>query len=201
MSKGAPSEPRLDRDSTVNSGEMLRRAQGGDTRALSLLFRYHRSALTRWARGRLPRWARRVADTADLVQDVLLQTFRRIDRFEDRGQGALQAYLRQAVQNRIRDELRRIECRPTTELDEQVLEPVDPGSSPLDVALDAERTRRYKHALSTLEESEAMLIVARLEMGYTYEQLALISARPTPEAARKALRRAVLKLAERMSSE
>jgi RNA polymerase sigma factor (sigma-70 family) len=201
MLKGAPSEPTPDRESTVNSGDMLRRAQAGDTRALSALFRHHRGALIRWARGRLPRWARRVTDTADLVQDVLLHTFRRIDRFEDRGQGALQAYLRQAVQNRIRDELRRIERRPTSELDEQLVEPVDPALSPLDMALDAEQTRRYKRALSTLEEPERMLIVARLEMSYTYEQLALISERPGPEAARKALRRAVLKLAKRMSSD
>lgn len=201
MSKGAPPHSAPDRESTVNSGEMLRRAQAGDTRALSGLFRHHRSALTRWARGRLPRWARRVADTADLVQDVLLQTFRRIDRFEDRGQGALQGYLRQAVMNRIRDELRKIERRPTTDLDEQLLEPADPALSPLDAVLDAERTRRYKQALSTLGEAERMLIVARFEMGYTYEQLALISERPGPEAARKALRRAVLKLAKTMSND
>jgi RNA polymerase sigma-70 factor, ECF subfamily len=200
MSKGALRHPAPDRESTVNSGEMLRRAQAGDTRALSGLFRHHRGALIRWARGRLPRWARRIADTADLVQDVLLQTFRRIDRFEDRGQGALQGYLRQAVMNRIRDELRRIERRPTTDLDEQLLEPADPALSPLDVVLDAERTRRYKQALSTLGEAERMLIVARFEMGYTYEQLALISERPGPEAARKALRRAVLKLAKTMSN-
>jgi hypothetical protein len=46
-----------------------------------------------------------------------------------------------------------------------------------------------------------MLIVARFELGYTYEQLALISERPGPEAARKALRRAVLKLAKTMSND
>ena len=197
MPTEAPSQPPADgQASTATSRELLRRARAGDTRALSTLFRRQGDRLTRWARGRLPRWARRFADTADLVQDALMHTFRRIDRFDDRGSGALQAYLRQAVQNRLRDELRRIERRPTSELAD---DPPDPALSPLETTLDAERAERYKRALAALDESDRILIVGRLELDYTYEQLALISDRPTPEAARKALRRAVMKLAAGMS--
>lgn len=163
---------------------------------MSTLLRRQGTALTRWARGRLPRWARHVADTADLVQDALLNTLRRIDRFDDRGSGALQAYLRQAVQNRISDELRRIDRRPTAEIDDDF---ASDGLSPYDLALSGERALRYKQALASLDESDRILIVARFEMDYTYEQLALIGDRASPEAARKALRRAVLKLADRMS--
>jgi hypothetical protein len=43
-----------------------------------------------------------------------------------------------------------------------------------------------------------MLVVGRIELGFNYDQLALISGRATPEAARQAVRRAVKKLAERM---
>jgi RNA polymerase sigma-70 factor, ECF subfamily len=193
------SDPRLpSAKSSASSGELLERARAGDSRALSRLFKRQGAALARWARGRLPRWVRQVADTADLVQDALMQTFRRIDRFNDRGQGALQAYLRQAVQNRIRDELRRIARRPVIELTHDVQ---DDAESPLDGVLEAERAERYKQALATLTESDRMLIVGRLEMDYTYEQLALITGRASPEATRKALRRAVLKLAERMSDD
>ena len=49
-------------------------------------------------------------DAQDLVQETALQVFRRIEAFDVRRPGALQAYLRQAVLNRIRNELRR--CRP-----------------------------------------------------------------------------------------
>lgn len=198
MSPGSPSSPPADHQSRGSTRQLLRQARAGNTRALSALFRRQGDMLTRWARGRLPQWARRFADTADLVQDVLLQTFRRIDRFEDRGDGALQAYLRQAVMNRLRDELRRIERRPMSELPDDLR---DPALSPFDTTLDAQRAERYKQALTTLDEADRVLIVARLEMDYTYEQLALISDRPTPEAARKALRRAVMKLAARMSGE
>jgi RNA polymerase sigma-70 factor, ECF subfamily len=186
-------------DSPTESGELLERARGGDSRAMSKLIRRQGAALRRWAHGRLPRWARSVADTADLVQDVLMQTLRRIDRFDDRGRGALQAYLRQAVTNRIRDELRRIERRPSMDDPEDIPELPSRDPSPLESALDAERDQKYKAALATLTEEEQLLIVGRVEMGYSYEQLALISGRPTPEAARLGARRAVLKLAQRMS--
>jgi RNA polymerase sigma-70 factor (ECF subfamily) len=155
--------------------------------------------LRKWAHGRLPLWARQMSDTADLVQEALLQTFQRLDKFENRGKGALQAYLRQAVTNRIHDELRRVARRPVMELDESAANISDRGASPLDAALDAERDRKYKAALATLSDEERLLVVARVELGYNYEQLALVSNRSTSEAARLAVRRAVLKVAERMS--
>jgi RNA polymerase sigma-70 factor (ECF subfamily) len=139
-------------------------------------------------------------ETADIVQDVFMQTFRRIDRFEDRGRGALRAYLRQAVVNRINDEVRRVLRRPVTELDDQVFELAGNEPSPFDTALDAERDRQYKQGLSSLSEDERLLIVGRLELGYNYHQLALLTGRVTPDAARLAVRRAMLKLTERMSS-
>jgi RNA polymerase sigma-70 factor (ECF subfamily) len=68
---------------------LIERAKRGDQSALDKLFSRHYAPLRRWASGRLPRWARDVADTDDIVQEVLLQTFKRIDGFEARGSGAL----------------------------------------------------------------------------------------------------------------
>src|SRR5665647_2670737 len=96
-------------DSTLT---LLTRARAGDALALNDLFARYLPTLQRWATGRLPRWARDMAETQDLVQETLIQTFKKIDGFEHRGEGALQAYLRQAVMNRIRDELRRAGRRP-----------------------------------------------------------------------------------------
>jgi RNA polymerase sigma-70 factor (ECF subfamily) len=141
-----------------------------------------------------------LSDTADIVQDALLQTLRNIERFDDRGRGALQAYLRQAVTNRICDELRKVQRRPATE-EASVLDSVPHGDpSPLQWAADAERHRRYKEALATLTPEEQLLVAGRLELDYTYDQLALISGRATADAARVAVRRAILKLAKSMSS-
>src|SRR5262252_158238 len=89
-----------------SSDDLIVRAQQGDRSALSALFLRHMPILSRWAHGRLPQWARAFGDTADLVQDALLNTFRRLDRFDARGEKALQGYLRLAVQNRIIDLVR-----------------------------------------------------------------------------------------------
>jgi RNA polymerase sigma-70 factor (ECF subfamily) len=191
-------DPLASGDRTQPTAEIVARARAGDARAISALFLRQGDALRRWARGRLPRWARTINDTADVVQDALLKTFRSLDRFEDRGKGALQAYLRQAVVNRIRDEMRRVAARPADAVGDDMPELPDGEPTPFDRALDEEQARRYKRALATLAESERLLVVARLELGYNYEQLALISGRATAEAARLAVRRAVVKLAETM---
>ncbi len=184
---------------TISTAGLLDRARHGDERAVNTLFRRHGHWLRRWARGRLPQWARAIHDTADVVQDALLQTIRHIDRFEDRGKGALKAYLRQAVDNRIRDVMRSVGRRPVDALDDAALDLPSPDPSPFDAAASAERDRKYKAALGTLTDEDRQLVVGRLELGYNYDQLALISGRPTPEAARLAVRRAVIKLAEQMA--
>ena len=85
---------------------LLERARAGDRQALDDLFGRYVPLLRRWASGKLPQWARDLTDTHDLVQETLLQTFKKIDTFEYRGEGALQAYLRQVLVNRIRAEFR-----------------------------------------------------------------------------------------------
>jgi RNA polymerase sigma-70 factor (ECF subfamily) len=198
MAASRMADPLLPSDRTQPTGEIVARARRGDARAASLLFRRQGEALRRWARGRLPRWARTINDTADVVQDALLRTFRSLDRFEDRGKGALQAYLRQAVVNRIRDEMRRVAARPADAAGDDMPDRLDEEPTPFDRMLDEEQAARYKHALAMLTEGERLLVVGRLEIGYSYEQLALISDRATAEAARLAVRRAVVKLAEAM---
>ena len=138
------------------------------------------------------------APPVDVVQDVLLRTFKRIDSFEDRGKGALRGYLRRSVMNRIHDEMRKVIRRPTGELEERLFNLPGEQPGPFESAVDGERARHYKAALATLTDEERVLVVGRIELGFNYDQLALISGRSTPEAARQAVRRAVKKLAERM---
>lgn len=175
---------------------LLERARNGDQAALDALFAHFLPRLRRWASGRLPRAARHVADTHDLVQDVLLQTFRNIASLEGTTGAALQAYLRQAVLNRVRDELRRSKRRPDmTDIDGN---DVACEASPLEQMLGAEALDRYEDALATLRPDEREAIVGRLEMGYSYRELAAILDKPSPEAARKAAARAVARLVEEM---
>src|SRR3954465_3138916 len=101
--------------------DLLKRVQAGDSSALEALIPRYRPRLVRWATRRLPPYARDLTDTQDLVQDTLIHAFRRIGQIEIRGEGTLQAYLRQALLNAIRMEIRRVGSRPvTTELDSEV---------------------------------------------------------------------------------
>src|SRR5262245_21561337 len=180
-------------DSTT---ELLARAHQGDDKALECLFERHLAPLQRWASGRLPKWARDLADTDDLVQDTLLRTFKGIENFEPRGAGALQAYLRRAILNRIKDELRRKARRPDAiDLDDQQ---VDAGLSPLEQAIGREAIEGYERALSRLQPMEQEVIIGRVELGYTYEELARAMGKPTAEAARKTAERALMRLVEEM---
>jgi RNA polymerase sigma-70 factor, ECF subfamily len=191
---GASSELR----ESSSSLRLLRKARAGDRKALDQLFERLVGPLRRWARGRLPRWARDAADTGDLVQDALIHTLGRLDEFEPRRKKALQAYLRQAVRNRIRDEIRRIGRRPLAGAQEE-REPAD-ERSPLDAVMEKEDLARYRDSLGRLPPEDAELIVARVELGYSYEQIALMSGRRTADAARMAIRRSLLRLAEEMNA-
>jgi len=176
--------------------QLIQRVREGDKDSLERLIERHVAPLRRYVTGRLPRWARDLADTDDLVQDTLLRTFSKMDSFEVRGVGALQAYLRQAVMNRLRDELRRRGRAPAlVDVDDQHL--VGQGS-PLEEAIGAEAATRYVAALARLEPEEREAIIGRVEMEYSYADLADVLGKPTADAARKATRRALLRLAEEM---
>jgi RNA polymerase sigma factor (sigma-70 family) len=192
--RGKP--PPSDAESTF---QLLDRAHAGDTAALDVLFARYLKPLQRWASGRLPRWARSAADTHDLVQDTLLNTFRKIGSFEPRREGAFQAYLRQAVMNRIRDQLRRAGTRPATATFDETEHAH--GTSPLDQAIGLETFERYEAALARLNEDDREAIIGRVELGNTYDELAANLGKPSADAARMAVARALVKLAEGMKRE
>jgi RNA polymerase sigma factor (sigma-70 family) len=135
-----------------------------------------------------------MADTDDLVQDAVINTLKRIDVFEYRGDAALQAYLREAVMNRIRNELR-WKSRHTSPETLDTAAP-DEGLSPLETLMGKQTVEAYDEALAALEPHEREAIVGRVELGLSYEALAEAMGRPSPDAARMAVGRALLKLAK-----
>jgi RNA polymerase sigma-70 factor (ECF subfamily) len=181
-------------DETV---ELVTRVRGGDQEALALLMARFLPRLRRWASGRMPIALRDLADTSDFVQDVLLQSFQKVEGLQVGREGGLQAYLRQAVLNRIRDEFRRSRRRPeTVELDETH---VDEGPSPLETAIGREGLDRYERALAALRPIDREAVIARLELGFTYGEVAGLLGKPSPNAARMAVERALVRLVEELS--
>jgi RNA polymerase sigma factor (sigma-70 family) len=185
----------------ASTTDLLRRAREGDAQALDDLFRRHLTPLRRWARGRLPRWTRDLRDTEDLVQETLAQTLRHINDFEPRHDGALQAYLRQALINRVRDEVRRVTRYPAAAGIDDGEEHADRSASPLDEAIGSEAVARYESALQRLRPEEREVIIARVELQQSYAQIAAAHGKASPDAARMAVTRALVRLAEEMDVE
>ena len=189
-----------DQSRRVNESEtfqILLRARAGDSDAVELLCARYLPRLHRWARGRLPRGARSAVDTGDIVQEVLVSVIKRLQVFEPRDEGAFQAYLRQALANRLVDEGRRTVTRPAAS-------PLDSawpsnGPSPLEIAIGREGMERYERALSKLKPEDQRAIVARCEWGMSHEEVAQAIDKPSANAARVAVHRALVRLAREMA--
>jgi RNA polymerase sigma-70 factor (ECF subfamily) len=191
LGNAAPSDP-----SATASLVLLERIRQGDSSALNRLMDRYLPRLSRWASGRLPQWARDLSDTGDIVQETLIRSVANLDHFEARGEGALQAYLRGAVMNRIRDEIRRRRRVPAM----STLASTIPGSgqSPLEQAIGEEVLAKYDAALERLDAETREAVIARVEMGCSYAEIAEALNKPSADAARMTVSRALVKLAKEM---
>lgn len=163
----ASSSADLTGDSTI---QVLERAKRGDRSAARILLERALPPLRRWTRGRLPVYARAGTDTEDVVQDAILGTLKRVERFEHRTVGALQAYLREAVVNRIRDLIRGsrrrgVSVEPAEDLHDNL-------PSPLEQAIMRERLDEFLAALQRLRPADRQAIVWRVELGYSIDDIA-----------------------------
>ena len=187
-------DPLLSDEPTI---ELVVRAQAGDRLAVEALLQRCLPQLKRWAHGKLPASARGSLDTGDFVQEAALHAIQRLDVFEPRHVGAMQAYLRMSVINRIRDEIRRVGRHPApVELPED--HPAD-GTSPLEAALQSESYERYRAALGQLRARDRKMVVARVEAQWDMVEIAQQFGLRTVDAARMAVTRALKKLSANMS--
>jgi RNA polymerase sigma-70 factor (ECF subfamily) len=180
------------------SAQLLERVRAGEGWALELLFRRYAAPLRRWAHGRLPSWARGAVDTDDIVQDSLLGSLRAVQGIEAARSGAFHCYLRQAVRNRLRDELRRAARSPARDTLPSDAMAEDAGG--LAEVIGREALAAYEQALASLAAEEREAVVARLELGLGYAEIADALGKPSPDAARMAVKRAVARLAEAMAA-
>ena len=184
-------EPRV--DSTFS---LVLRAHTGDRSALDELCARYLPRLRRWAHGRLPAWTRQAIDTEDLVQDTLVQVAGRIDVFEPRHEGAFQGYLRQALLNRIRDEVRRASGKSAETIK---TDKPSPDPSPLEQAIGSELLERYEAALARVKPEDREAIIARVELGLSWSEVAEALDKNSSESAQMTVKRALVRLAREMS--
>jgi len=192
----AMTEPKVD-SSVESSVELLLRAQAGDNDALNGLLERYLPRLQRWARRRLPWGLRTMLETADLVQDAVINTLPHLGGLEIRSERAFEFYLKRAIKNRIIDLQKRNRRRP--QRTEVPLEVVAAAASPEEAALRADENERYRRGLARLKETERQAIVLRVERGLSYEEVAIKLGKRSPDAARMTVSRAIVRLADIMA--
>ena len=177
---------------------LVTRARSGDELALEELCVRYLPRLRRWAHGRLPGWARGALDTHDLAQDTLSHVVQRLATFKPQHDASFQAYLRQALMNRVRDAIRQAQRRPPGD-------PLDTGQpsaspSPLEEAIGQQALERYEAALQRLKPADREAIICNgSKWDCRYEEAAAALGKSTSAAAHMAVSRALVRLAQEMS--
>lgn len=188
--------PGTDQNQTV---ELFRLAHAGDRDAMNRLFERLAPPLQRWASGRMPAWARSMVSTVDLVQEALLSTFKVIESAGTSDHIAIHAYVRTSLKNRMIDELRKVQRRPVLQEINQTFDGESP--SPLEEVIGGQALERYEKALAGMDENSRDAIIARVELGLAYEDIAKITGKNSADAARMNVSRALVRLAKAMGDD
>ncbi|HUY34727.1 MAG TPA: RNA polymerase sigma factor [Pirellulales bacterium] len=189
---------------------LIEQIQQGDRAALESLCERYQARVLAAVRIRLGKKLRRKTESCDLVQQVMLEAFGKVNSFEFRTEGAFMKYLNKVVENRIRDEADRWRAkRRDMNREVSIDAPRSSGSAdPLDIPGTASPTpsnllsleedlARLEVAMDRLgDESEEYceLIVAVKIEGQTYAELAQEHG-GSPDAVRMKVRRAQAALA------
>ena len=176
-------------DSTVT---LLPLAARGDRRAAGILIERMWPHLRRFGHGRLPRWARGRAETEDLVQESLIRALTHLPRFENQTIKQFRFWLHTVFRNLVTDEKRFVgRVGVAKELPADIK---DPAMSPEEQAVEQATAGVTERALQCLEPGDRLLIVYRLQHGYSFQELADKLGKPSADAARMTYNRALGKL-------
>jgi RNA polymerase sigma factor (sigma-70 family) len=178
-----------------STASLLAKVRRGDSTACDRLLVRYVPIFQRWARGRVPDRCRPLTNTDDLVQDTLVRVLKHLKDFEPQHEGAFLAYLRKTLLNLVHDKIRQVERRPPPGPLEDL---PDKGRNPLDITIDHETFEAYEAALAKLTDLQREAFILRMELGFSYPEIAEAMNLPSPDAARRHVSRALLRLAECM---
>jgi DNA-directed RNA polymerase specialized sigma24 family protein len=179
----------------MNTLDLLQRLTAGEQGALDALVDRSLPVFGTWALRRIPSWAVGRVDVTAVVRSALLDALPRLRTVEASSAGAVQAVLRDAVYDRLANDLRALAAQ----------HPDAMGESPMTASVLAQAAgrwnlERYDSALAALTAPDREAIISRLELRQSYEELATALGEADAAAARVRVTNAVARLIQKMAS-
>lgn len=174
--------------------DLLGRAKGGEEGAWDELFRRYHDPLLLAVRLRMGEELRAHLESEDIFQSVALESLRALERFEYRGPGSLNRFLRTLVANKIRDRVdtfRAGKRAGTVPLGDREIENPGPGY------FDPEVYERLERALKGLSAEQREVVLLRRVEGLSSREVAARLGK-SDAAVRKAYSRALARLSLQM---
>lgn len=183
---------------------LLNQAREGNSLALNQLMERHRKSIQQLVRMRLDQKIRRRVGVSDVVQDVMVEANRRMQRYLEDPAMPFHLWLRQIARDRIIDAHRRHRgsARRSVDREQAVTVPRgydqssiqlaaalgDPELTPAAAALQKEMAARIERAIANLDERDAEIIVMRHYEMLTNQEVALALGLTEPAASMRYLR-------------
>ncbi|MBM4779188.1 MAG: sigma-70 family RNA polymerase sigma factor [Archangiaceae bacterium] len=145
---------------------LVDRAKAGDVSAFRELYAQHQRQVSRQLAFLVPR-----SDLEDVLQDVFIEVFRSIKRFE--GKSAFTTWLYRVTVH-VAMKSRRKHTRSRLDVVEDVPEQVDERARPEDVSLSAERQARVEALLEQLSPKKRAVLVMHDLQGVDAQTIAQV---------------------------
>ena len=156
---------------------LLDGARAGDSDAVNKLLEKHRRSVRRLVEMRLDRKVQQRVDVSDVVQDVLVEASRRLQKYLDDPVMAFHLWIRQIAWDRIIDTYRRHRVSAKRNMDreqpiavpsgsnqssmELAVQLRDPGLTPATAATQREITEQVEAVIELLNEQDREIILMR----------------------------------------
>lgn len=190
-----------EKDQTI---ELLDQARQGDESAVNALMDRHRNSLRQLVRMRLDQKIQKRVDVSDVVQDVLVEANRRLQRYLDNPIMPFHLWMRQIAKDRIIDAHRRhrVSAKRSVDREQQMVAPRgydqssihlasllgDQRLTPAAAALQQEMAKQVEQAISKLEEKDCEIIVMRHYEHLTNQEIGRVLDLSEPAASMRYLR-------------
>jgi RNA polymerase sigma-70 factor, ECF subfamily len=154
----------------TDEADLVERAQAGDARARDALLAAIRPGVVRYCRARLGRVGGAYDQADDVAQEVCLAVVQALPRYRDRGR-PFQAFVFGVAAHKVADVQRAaLRGRVRASIDD-IPDRADPTPGPEQRALSADLARRLGRLLAHLSEHHRELIVLRVAVGLSAEEV------------------------------